>query len=117
MPEDVARALLLRAVENWNRGDLNAYMGLYAENVVLHRAPHDLTGKAAVRTSYEGMWRSFPGSRLTLDDVIAERDKVGCRYTVEVRSADGRQISMSGMTILHFADGKCVERWDLEAGH
>lgn len=41
MPGDVARAALLRAVENWNRGDLNAYMELYDENIVLHRVPHD----------------------------------------------------------------------------
>lgn len=117
MPGDVARAALLRAVENWNRGDLNAYMELYDENIVLHRVPHDLTGKGAVQTSYEGMWRMFPGSRITLEDAITEGDKVACRYTVDATRADGRGISMFGVTILHFSKEKCVERWDLEAGH
>jgi len=116
MPGDEARAALVHAVGNWNRGDLKAYMELYAEKVVLHRVPHDLTGKGEVRTSYEGMWRTFPNSRLALDDVIAEGDKVACRYTWEAKR-DDRQIVSHGMTILHFSGGQCVERWDMEAGH
>jgi len=32
MPGEGARAALLRAIESWNGGDLNAYMDLYAES-------------------------------------------------------------------------------------
>lgn len=116
MAED-GRSVLLDAVDHWNSGDLDGYMDLYAERVVLHRVPHDLNGKEEVRTMYAGMWRVFQSSRLTLEDVIAEGDRVGCRYRFQARQRDGREVEAWGITILHFANGQCVERWDLEAGH
>lgn len=116
MAED-GRSALLRAVDQWNAGGLDEYMTLYAENVVLHRVPRDLNGKEAVRGMYAGMWQAFQSSRLTLEDVIAEGDRVGCRYQFEGTLRDGKVIGAWGITILHFANGQCVERWDLEAGH
>jgi hypothetical protein len=34
-------AALIRAVEAWNAGDVESYMGLYAENVKLHAGTYD----------------------------------------------------------------------------
>jgi len=108
------RAALERAIDDWNHDNLAGYMKLYDAGVVLHGlAP----GIDAVRAMYEGVWAEYPGSRLTLDDVVAEGDKVACRYTWRAGSAEtGDRFAMPGVTILHFREGRCVERWDFEGG-
>lgn len=104
--------VLEQAVRDWNRGDLAAYLRLYDEHVILHGlAP----GIDAVRSMYAGMWRIFPNSELALDDVIAEGDKLACRYTWRgVDPKTGQQVVTPGVTIMHFRRGKVAERWDFE---
>jgi len=106
------RAVLAQAIDDWNNDNLSEYLKLYDASVVLHGLP---PGIDSVRTMYEGMWAAFPGSRLTLEDVVAEDDKVACRYTWRATSADtAEMVAMPGVTILHFREGRCVERWDFE---
>ena len=106
------RAVLAQAIEDWNNDNLSDYLKLYDPSVVLHGLS---PGIASVRAMYEGIWAAFPGSRLTLEDVVAEDDEVACRYTWRATSAEtGDAVTVPGITILHFRDGRCVERWDFE---
>jgi predicted ester cyclase len=106
------RAVLAQAIEDWNNDNLSEYLKLYDPSVVLHGLS---PGIDAVRAIYEGIWTAFPRSRLTLDDVLAEDDKVACRYTWRAKRAEnGELVTMPGITILHFREGRCVERWDFE---
>ncbi len=106
------RAVLAQAIDDWNNDNLPEYLKLYDAGVVLHGLS---PGIDSVRAMYEGIWAAYPGSRLTLEDVVAEDDKVACRYTWRAKSADtGDVITMPGITILHFRGGRCVERWDFE---
>jgi predicted ester cyclase len=65
-------------------------------------------------------WAAFPGNQLALDDVVAEGEQVACRFTVQgVHRGDlqgipptGKDVRVDGITILRFAGGKCVERWN-----
>ena len=108
-----------RAVACWNRDDLDGYLKLYGDDVVLHGYAGLGPGLANVRRYYESWLQSFPGSRLTLEDVIAADDKVVCRFLISGTHrgsfqgvpASDRPIRVSGLTILRFADGVCVERW------
>ena len=112
MPTLDNQALLERAIEDWNRGDLEAYMKLYSGDVRLHGLP---PGIAAVQAMYEGMWKAFPGSRLVLEDIVSQGEKVACRYTFQATNTKtGQRFRMPGITILHFRGGRCVERWDFE---
>jgi steroid delta-isomerase-like uncharacterized protein len=62
---------------------------------------------------------AFPDLRITVDNIIAEGDKVAVRWTAtgthlgELMGipASGRQIKFTGITIHRFADGKIVENW------
>ena len=66
---------------------------------------------------------AFPDHSNTIDDIIAEGDKVVARWTLhgthqgDVESPLGRipptgkQVAFSGMHIFRIADGKIVERW------
>lgn len=110
-----------RAIDNWNRGDLAAYLELYDADVVLHGfAPGLPAGVAGARAFYEGVWAAFPGSRLVIDDVVQEGDKLACRFRVQlVHQGEfmgvpptGKTLEVGGMTMLRFAGGRCVERWN-----
>lgn len=118
MPEE-NRASLERAIENWNEGNLAGYLELYDPGVVLHGYQGVEPGLEGVRRFYEAFWAAFPGSRITLEDVVSEGDKVACRFTLRATHggefngipATGREVSLPGITVLRFAGGKCVERW------
>lgn len=110
---------LERAGQRWNAGDLAGYLRLYDEDVVLHGYAGVEPGLASVRRFYEGFWAAFPSSRLVFEDMFASGDRVACRFVVEGvhagpflnLEATGRPISLPGITILRFREGRCVERW------
>lgn len=116
MPAIDNRAILRLAIDNWNAGNLDAYLNLYAPDVVLHSVPPGFPpGVEGVRRMYQGMWASYPGSTIQIEDLLAEGDSVACRYTVRAtHQATGKPVTFIGITILHFAEGKCVERWDMD---
>lgn len=109
-------AVLQRAIERWNHGDLDGYLGLYAPRILLHSVPPGFpSGVEGVKKMYQGMWSTFPGSTIEVEDVFGQGEKVACRYTVRAsHHSSGEQVTFAGITILHFADGKCVERWDFD---
>jgi len=57
---------------------------------------------------------------VTLDDLIAEGDKVAVRMTMRAThkgalmdiQATGKQVTMTGIEIMRFAGGKMVEHWE-----
>ncbi|MGE3491984.1 MAG: ester cyclase [Vicinamibacterales bacterium] len=110
-----------RAVDNWNRGSLLDYLRLYGADVVLHGYVGVEPGLEGVRKFYEDWWLAFPGSQLVLEDMVSAGDRVACRLMIEGTHAgpfqgipsSGKKVSVSGFTILRFAEGQCIERWSL----
>lgn len=115
------RLSVQHAIDHWNRGDLEQYLRLYSDDVVLHGYAGLEPGAANVRRFYEAWWQAFPASQLVVEDLIAADDKVACRLLIEGTHTGsfqgippaGRHVSVSAFTILRFVDGKCVERWSL----
>jgi steroid delta-isomerase-like uncharacterized protein len=63
---------------------------------------------------------AFPDLRLTIDDTIAEGDRVVLRWQLHMTHAGqflqypptNRNVTVSGITILRIANGKIVAGWD-----
>jgi predicted ester cyclase len=63
--------------------------------------------------------RAFPDMRLTVEDQVAEGDKVVTRWSGEMThlgelagaAPTGNRVTISGITIERFEDGKIVEAW------
>ncbi|GIK42746.1 MAG: hypothetical protein BroJett011_65790 [Chloroflexota bacterium] len=116
MSTEENKAALHRAVENWNKGDLNAYLQLYDLDC---NYPGVGVGLDPIKKFYEDFWIAFPGNQLVLGDVIAEGDKVACNFILTGTHQGnmmgipptGKQVKITGSTIMRFGDGKCVERW------
>lgn len=119
MQEHQGVALLSRARERWNAGDLDGYLELYRDDTVLHGYAGVEPGLESIKNFYVGFTSAFPGSQLVFEDVFASGDKVTCRFVVKGKHtgpfqgmpATGRSFELPGITILRFEGGKCVERW------
>jgi predicted ester cyclase len=113
-------AALTRAVEAWNRGDVDSYMELYASGIKLHAGTYEFPDRSAVEGMYKGFHAAVPGVQLDIHETFGDGDKLSARYTVRGNQTGelmgipptGREISMTGITIMHFEDGRVVERWD-----
>jgi len=59
-----------------------------------------------------GMHARLPDLEVTIEDMIAEGDKVVCRNVWRATDgASGKKISFKGIVIWRFANGRIVERW------
>lgn len=116
------KAIFRRYVEEvGNEGNLDLvdeifsdYASHQPDGSVLERGPEDVK-------RFMGEFRSaFPDFHTTIEDQIAEDDKVVTRWTMrgthegEFRgiAPTGKQISVTGIGIFRFSDGKVVESWD-----
>lgn len=114
------KSMVDRAEELWNTGNMAIADEIYAKDFVNHDpgAPdvHDLeTYKGFIGAVRAGM----PDFRVTMEDMIAEGDKVAGRWTASgTHEAElvgipptGKQAFWTGMTIYRFSGGKIVEAW------
>lgn len=103
------------------RGELPPLDGLIAENYHDHDPsnPQDTLGMDAMRREIEA-WRSGFDFAFTLDDQIAQGDRVCNRWTWHGTHrgdfmgipATGKQVTMTGTTVFRCReDGKIVEAW------
>jgi steroid delta-isomerase-like uncharacterized protein len=112
-------AALTQAVDRWNAGDLDGYLRFYDDGIRVHGIAQQPMDKAAVRVFYEGLFAAFPGNRLDVHETFGVDDRLTCRFTLSGKHggtflgvpATGTQIVLPGITIMHFRDGRCVERW------
>jgi steroid delta-isomerase-like uncharacterized protein len=119
MPADQNKHVLSRAVVAWNAGDGDGYLAMYDPSIVHYGLGPEPFDAAANRAFYEGMWNAFPGAELTIDDTVAEGDKLAVRFHLAGKHegefqgipATGRSFVLNGHTILRFKDGRVVERW------
>ena len=58
------------------------------------------------------MYQSMPGLHLTIEDMIAESDKVVCRNVWRwTDSASGRKMQFRGFVLWRFEGDRIAERW------
>lgn len=119
MGTDSNRQALLDAMDAFNRGDFETYLGLYADDALLHGYAPEPLDKRGIVAFYAAFGESFSGARLTTHDTVAEGDRVSVRFTLAATHtgafqgvpATGNPIQADGITILRFREGRCVERW------
>jgi steroid delta-isomerase-like uncharacterized protein len=115
-----SEAALMRAVEAWNSGDVDSYMELYAGNIRLHAGTYDFPDKKAVEGMYKGFHAATSDLRLDIHETFGDGERLAVRYTVtgthngELMGIPptGRELSITGITVMHFEDGRVIERWD-----
>ncbi len=121
MTED-NKALNRRFVEEIiNQGNIEAIDELIDPGVVDHAAPPGFpTGREGAKQFVAIVRSAFPDLHHTIEDLIAEGDKVVMRSTWSGTHqgefmgipATGRRVTVSGIDISRCADGRMVEHWE-----
>jgi ketosteroid isomerase-like protein len=106
------KAIAREVFDVWGSGDLDRLDELVAADVVHHDPydPHGADGLSGMKTTIAANRERFGDLRLTVDDQVAEGDRVATRWTCTM-SHEGRSISIAGITIDRFEGGKIVEAW------
>jgi steroid delta-isomerase-like uncharacterized protein len=103
-----------------NTGDPNVADEIVAPNYVNHNpAPGETTGPEGVKTFATLLRTAFPDGRFTVEDQIAEGDKVVSRFTTTGTHqgefvgipATGKRINITGISIHRVTGGQIQEGW------
>ena len=118
------KALVRRFTEEFrNRGDLAVADELLAPNYVLHAGlGGDIHGPEGMKQDIVVARSAFPDLHITIDDMVAEGDKVASRWTIRGThrgahtqlgiAPTGKQVTGWGMSIDRIVGGKIVETWN-----
>jgi steroid delta-isomerase-like uncharacterized protein len=108
--------------EVWSKGNLDAVDELVAPSYANHDpvAPMPESGREGLKKHVTEYRAAFPDLTFTIDDVLAEGHKVTVRWTAHGThegtllgniQPTGKEVTMTGTSILRIAGGKVAEQW------
>jgi steroid delta-isomerase-like uncharacterized protein len=116
------KTLVRRVIEEvYNQGNLAMADELSASDLVIHLTLQEIHGREGAKQYVAALRAAFPDLHITIEDQIAEGDRVMTRWTARGTHTGefqgilptGKQIRMAGTDIDRIADGKTVECWIL----
>ena len=122
MSAEENRALARRSWEIVSQRNPDLIEEFYPPDFVWHEPDRDIRGYEQAKRFVSTFFQAFPDINISVEDVIAEGDKVVSRWTIrgthqgetqEFGPPTGRQIELKGITIHRFEDGKIVEEWEI----
>ena len=122
--EDRNKATFKRFHDAMNAGDADLVSKTIDENVepdvlISTPLPIEATGARALKEVFATLHRAFPDLHVTVDDLIAEGDKVVGRNTItgtnrgeyQGRPPTGKSITYNEIFIFRFVSGRIAETW------
>ena len=122
MTTEANKAVYRRFMEQIVNGrQLDQVEECIAPDMVEH-TPGLSLGAAGVRQDFVSFLSAFPDMHITVEDVIAEGDRVAARYhwtgthqgAFNGIATTGKQVTVTGLDLWLFRDGRCVEHWNQE---
>ena len=121
MTTDQNKAVYRRFIQEvFNEGRLDALDALLSPSYVLRDAPPGgPPGPQAVAEVVRMFRAAFPDLEITIDELVAEGDKVCARATTRGTHRGpmfgfpptGKPVTMTGLTMVRIVDGRLVESW------
>jgi len=119
--EEENKALIRNEFEEaWNQEKLDVIDDIYTDDFIRHNfSSPDIHGPEGLKQSVSEFRTAFPDAQFRIDDQIAEGDIVVIRWTGSGThkgelmgiSPSGLQVTWTGISIYHFADGNIVGIW------
>lgn len=115
------KALARRAWEIVSPDNLDLLEEVYAPDLVWHEPDQDVRGIEEGKRYVLDALTAFPDAQVSVEDVVAEGDKVVTRYTIrgthqgeteEFGPPTEKQMQLEGITIHRFEGDKIVEEWE-----
>ncbi len=104
----------------WNDGKLELLDQYIAPNGLDHSPLSTETGTAGFKKIITTFRNAMPGLKMTIEDEIYNKDRVVHRWKVQGKHtgaplfgvpASGKEITLTGVSILRMENGKIAERW------
>lgn len=116
------RMQVRRAIEEiWNRGNYAVLDEFVARDLVVHASTPgaEIHGAEGAMQFYVALRAAFPDLHFTIEDQIAEGDRVVTRWSAtgthdgefQGIPPTGKQVTLTGIDIDRLANGKVVECW------
>ena len=119
------KQLVRQVVEEWNsvKGDKakmsSIYEKYYAPDFICHTSVGDMDRQQTIQENTTSI-SAFPGVNYSIEDIIAEGDKVVSRFTMQANHKGtfmgipptGKLVTVKGVEINKILAGKIVETWD-----
>jgi steroid delta-isomerase-like uncharacterized protein len=120
IPDQILRnkAITRRYFAEWaNRGNAAVADELIATNLVLRNPPAVIRSLEDYKTGMARFHAAFPDARFTIEELIAEGDKVVASWTLRATQAteyqgqapNGKPMTVTGISIFRLAEGKIQE--------
>jgi steroid delta-isomerase-like uncharacterized protein len=120
--EEDVQAFTNSVLEMWNEANITIVDEVYAPEIVRHDCgiPEDIEGLENVKNHLENFFNAFPDLNITVDETIVAGNKMAQRWTMSGTNTgswgemppSGKNVRLSGVSIVHFVNGKAVEIWD-----
>lgn len=121
MSTEANKALVRRWFAAMDTGDIDIIDELLPENYIDYNPPLPglPNGREGVRQAVLALRHAFPDAVHTIEDQMAEGDKVMTRVNVRATflggilgfQPTGRTVAVSGIAVHRIVDGKLVEHW------
>ena len=122
MSTEKNKAALLRWLDAYNKKDLNVLDKVadevFAADYILHGPgfPEEVLGSEGVKKFVHQYLQDNSDFHITLEDMIADGDKVAGRLTMKsTNAATGKSADDLVIFIDRFVEGKIAEEWQLSA--
>jgi len=120
MSAQTNKSILRTAAEAFNRHENGSgWFEIHDPSVIAHGLGPEPLDFAALKRFYGGLWTAFPDLHITVEDMIAEGDKVSWRLLVTgTHQAEfvgipptGTRVTFEAQYIFRFRNGLIAERW------
>ncbi len=122
MPTGDNKTAIRRVVEQFNQGNVAVIDELYTPDFVFHDpANPTIHSREDYKQWCIGLYTAFPDLHFSVEDMLAEEDKVAYRYTLRATQSGswrgaaptGKPITLTAICIDRMTDGKIVEEWHI----
>ena len=118
---EVNKHLIRSLLAEIDRGNDNVAEAYYSAEYVDHTptSVRRQAGRDGLGGTFAALRRAFPDTRHTIEDLVAEGDRVVARVSARAthtgdlfgHAPTGRVVSLTSITIYRIVDGRIAERW------
>jgi steroid delta-isomerase-like uncharacterized protein len=120
MSAEENKMIARRCFDTITQKNFDAIDQMYAPTYVRHDPDSpQVRSREDYRRYLTGLCTTFPDLQFTVEDLVAEGDKVVCRFSIfgthsypwRGLPATGKQVMITGVNISHIVESKVVEDW------
>ena len=118
MPETTKELAQRWFEEVWNKGRKEAISEMLAPDAVIQEGERETVGPEGFYPFFDRMQAAFSEIHVTIQDAIAEADKVCVRWSVTMRHSGtgmglrtGKYLQTTGISVMRIAGGRFVAGW------